>query len=242
MYRKEEPSTIQTMFNSIAKRYDLANAVLSLQLHKRWNDLLIYHMIAPQHFQTEQTLIDLCCGTGDIAFHYLKTMPSPCQAYLVDFCSEMLACAKEKSSKFSLAHHQVHYVESDVQALPFPNELADCTTLAYGIRNVKDPVRCIQEIYRVLKPGGRLGILELTRPSNRLLHAGHQLYLKTILPMLGKWLTNNKEAYQYLKESIHTFISPRELESILIEQGFTHLYRQSLAGGIATIIVGYKTG
>ncbi len=239
VYNKNDPETIQAMFNSIAQHYDLTNAVLSFRLHKQWNHALVRRVLRTQ---SSHTLVDLCCGTGDIAFDYLQTTSASCRAYLVDFCSDMLSCAKAKSMRLSLMQHQLHYIEANIQQLPLLNESADCTTLAYGIRNVQDSVQCIQEAYRILKPGGCFGILELTKPHHRLLRIIHSLYLRVALPILGKWLTANQDAYQYLRNSIHTFISPENLENLLIENGFIRTYREPLSGGIATILVGYKPG
>lgn len=239
MYRKDSPESIQAMFNQIAKRYDRTNAVLSFSLHKKWNRTLVHHI--QQCASTQPILLDLCAGTGDIAFNFLRTAKSPCQAYLIDFSSEMLEYAKHKATRFSSSNpHQLVYLEADVQQLPLPTELADCATMAYGIRNVQNPARCIRDVFRVLKPGGCFGILELTRPSSRFLRLGHQLYLRTLMPMLGKCLTNNQQAYQYLCQSIQTFIAPEELENLLNCNGFIHTKRYPLAGGIATILIGHK--
>jgi demethylmenaquinone methyltransferase/2-methoxy-6-polyprenyl-1,4-benzoquinol methylase len=151
----------------------------------------------------------------------------------------MLECAKEKGNKVDLMH-TLQYIQADVQRLPFLNQSIDCATMAYGIRNVHHPLKCLQEVFRVLKPGGCFGLLELTRPRNRLLKMGHQLYLKIFLPLLGKFLTANEDAYHYLQQSIHTFIPPGELEDLIKIAGFTKTGRYSLAGGVATIITGYK--
>ena len=239
MYQKDSPQTIQSMFNSIAKRYDLTNAILSLNLHKRWNRTLIHHVL--HGISDRKVFIDLCSGTGDIAFNYLKSTSTCCNAYLIDFSSEMLECAKAKASQYSFSKcHQISYLEANVQKLPLPDHFANFATMAYGIRNVQNPSLCMQDVFRVLKPGGSFGILELTRPHHRLMHLGHQLYLRTFLPLLGKWLTDNKQAYQYLCQSIQTFISPQELENLLKSNGFVNTQRLSLAGGIATLLVGYK--
>lgn len=237
IYNKNRPQTIQAMFDSIAKRYDRTNAVLSFYLHKRWNLELIKRV---QGQQTSHTLLDLCAGTGDIAFTYLRHTSTPCQAYLVDFSAEMLAHAKLKEKGLEKHSHHIKYIQADVQRLPFENHLIDCATMAYGIRNVHHPRQCLQEVFRVLKPGGCLGILELTRPQNRFLNIGHKLYLKTILPLLGKWLTANEEAYQYLRQSIDAFIPPDAIEEILAEAGFTKIDRYPLTGGIATLMIAYK--
>jgi demethylmenaquinone methyltransferase/2-methoxy-6-polyprenyl-1,4-benzoquinol methylase len=238
MYRKDSPLTIQSMFNSIANRYDLTNAVLSFSLHKYWNRVLVRHV----RRSLPHVLLDLCAGTGDIAFDYLRRSSSPCQAYLIDFSSEMLEYAKRKANQFAFhPHHQLSYIEADVQHLSLPDQFADCATMAYGIRNVQDPARCMREIFRVLKPGGCFGILELTRPRSQVLRFGHQIYLHTLLPFLGKCLTDNPQAYQYLCQSIQTFIAPEELQNLLTASGFTHTQHYSLTGGIATIILGYKS-
>jgi demethylmenaquinone methyltransferase/2-methoxy-6-polyprenyl-1,4-benzoquinol methylase len=236
-YNKNRPQTIQSMFNSIAQRYDRTNDAMSFYLHRRWNNELVKRV---QSHQTAHRLLDLCSGTGDIAFNYLKPLKFPCEAFLVDFSSEMLACAEAKATSLHLQHHTLNFIVADVQRLPFENQMMDCATMAYGIRNVHHPIQCIQEVFRVLKPGGCFGILELTRPQNKLLRFGHQIYLRTLLPLLGKWITKNEDAYHYLRQSIHNFIAPDVLEDNLREAGFIKTSRYSLAGGIATIITGYK--
>lgn len=239
IYHKNDPASIQNMFNSIARRYDTANAVLSFQMHKYWNRKLISLLLNPPS-SSPLSFLDLCCGTGDIAIEFLKKSPIPCQAHLIDFCSNMLDCAKIKMSHSQFKKHQIQYLEADAHAIPLPNESIHFTTLAYGIRNVKTPLTCIQEIYRILKPGGRLGILELTQPQNKLWSLAHRFYLKSILPITGKWLTHNHEAYQYLHNSIQNFIAPSELEKMMNQCHFTQTFRYSLAGGIATILIGTK--
>lgn len=239
MYQKDSPATIQSMFNSIAKRYDVTNAILSFSLHKYWNRSLIRQV---QQTLSPHVLLDLCSGTGDIALEYLRTSSTPCEAYLIDFSSKMLEQAKLKTLDSSpLPSHQISFIESDVQNLPLPDQMANCATMAYGIRNVQDPSRCIKEVARVLKPGGCFGILELTRPHYKFLRWGHQFYLRTLLPFMGKWLTSNAQAYEYLHRSIQSFTSPEELKKLFIENGFPKTQIHSLAGGIATIIVGYKS-
>lgn len=239
MYRKDSPATIQSMFNSIAKRYDFTNAVLSFFLHRYWNKTLIRFV---KQTSSSPVLLDLCSGTGDIAFAYLKEVTSPCQAYLIDFSHEMLEHAKQKANQLNFSSSQhLSFIEADVQHIPLPNQIGNCATMAYGIRNVQNPALCIQEVSRLLKPGSCFGILELTRPHMRLLRWGHEFYLRRILPFLGKRLTDNEQAYQYLCKSIQSFVAPEDLQKLLLENGFQNTKIQPLAGGIATIIVGYKS-
>lgn len=237
-YEKEQPKTIQAMFGSIAGNYDRANAILSFQMHKHWNKTLIKTVV---NGKNAPSLIDLCCGTGEIAYSYLKKAQTPCITYLVDFCPEMLSYAKEKCSYLQKTKgHRISYLNADVEDIPLPNESVNYATMAYGIRNVKAPQKAIAEAYRLLAPGGRFGILELTKPASPLLKGLHWLYLKTILPFLGKWLTSNKAAYQYLSNSIKTFVMPSEVEQMLRKNGFQQTACHPLSGGIATIIIGQK--
>lgn len=236
-YNKQDPKTIQSLFGSIAERYDRTNGVLSFQLHKRWNAELV-RVISEE--ESPRTLLDLCCGTGEITFTYLTKMPLRCQAYLLDFCEEMLSQAKKKSESLSMEHHHLTFLRADAQDIPLPKESVSAVTIAYGLRNVRDPKLCIKEVFRVLEPGGCFGILELTQPNNRLLRFGHKVYLRHVLPHLGKVMTRNENAYQYLCQSIQNFIDPVEIEGYLKEVGFKQTYRLPLNGGIATILFGRK--
>lgn len=237
-YTKQQPKSIKAMFDNIANRYDITNLVISLNMYKGWN-----RKIAKQAAQGQQdafTMLDLCAGTGEVAFECLKKASANSQAYLLDFSPEMLEIAKKKAANLPIQQHQIEYMEADAQKIPLPAKSIDFATIAYGIRNVQDPSKCFQEVYRVLKPGGRFAILELTRPKNRFLKIGHHLYLRVLMPLLGKIFTRDKQAYQYLCNSIHTFITPHELEALLKKKGFAKTESIPLAGGIATIIMGYK--
>jgi demethylmenaquinone methyltransferase / 2-methoxy-6-polyprenyl-1,4-benzoquinol methylase len=236
-YNKNDPKTIQSMFDSIANSYDLTNGILSFQMHRLWNRQLIHALLKEPH---SKTILDLCSGTGEIALGYLERCPIPQQAILVDFCAGMLRCAQQKAKKKKLQSHTIEYVQADVQVLPLSDHIFDKAMIAYGIRNVKDPQRCFQEVFRVLKPEGHFGILELTNPKSALLRFGHHIYLKTILPLIGKMVTSNKDAYQYLCNSIHTFVEPTHLRELLEKEGFVQTRIIPLTGGIATMILTQK--
>lgn len=236
-YNKNDPQTIQKMFNSIAKQYDRTNAILSFRMHHQWNRTLIKKTIIPAK---PEVLLDLCCGTGAIAFNYLKTTQEPTKVYMLDFSEGMLNCAQSQAKKLDIGHHDVHYLQADAQIIPLLGNSVHCATIAYGIRNVKDPNLCIKDVYRVLKPGGTFGILELTQPKHPLLNFTHSFYLKNILPLLGKLATSNQEAYDYLCNSIHTFIPPERLINLMETVGFKNIQQHSLMGGVATVLVGKK--
>jgi len=237
-YHKDSPETIQSMFGSIAKSYDRTNALLSFQLHRYWNPSLVKHTIA----QSDSKVADLCCGTGEITWTWLKKALPNQTAYLIDFCPEMLECAKLKAQNLKLdLAHKLSFIQADVQELPLDSDSIDAMTVAYGIRNVKNPDKCFDEAYRTLKVGGKLGILELTEPKNPFLRFGHNLYLKTLLPKIGGLISSNRQAYEYLSQSIVAFTKPEELALRLKNANFSDIKITPLTGGIATIITAKKS-
>lgn len=237
VYNKSKPETIQEMFSSIAKQYDRGNAVLSFGLHRYWNRKLV-DIVTREG--TQETFLDLCCGTGDIAFDYLKRFQEPKRVYMLDFCQAMLDQAKHKEKQLPCLSHSIEYITADAQAIPLEDSSISMATMAYGIRNVRNPSVCLSDVYRVLKPGGVFGVLELTQPNNFFLKAGHKVYLSTVLPLLGRIVASNQSAYQYLCNSIQEFIKPSQLEGLFQEAGFTQTRQISLLGGIATILIGKK--
>jgi len=232
-YSKQKPGSVQALFGSIAKRYDRVNAILSFQLHHLWNRRLIKAVL-----KSDKPYIaaDLCCGTGDIALTWLKKTALAQEAYLIDFCPEILDCARIKANALNLERHHIKYLSADVQKIPLKDQSVDFATIAYGIRNVENPMSCFSEAKRIIKKGGRLGILELTEPDNACLRLGHRFYLKYFLPLIGKMMTSNKAAYEYLSQSIKEFMKPNELALQLEECGFSQIQIQKYTGGIVTLI------
>lgn len=236
-YNKNVPDTIRVMFDSIAGQYDRTNALLSFNLHKRWNKSLIDKVIVPS---SPKVYLDLCCGTGAISLPYLEKAVAPTTAYLLDFSPQMLNLARARAESLSLEKHTINYLQADAQEIPLEAESVDCITIAYGIRNVKDSIKCFKEVERVLRPGGAFGILELTEPSNALLKCGHSFYLRNILPLIGKAVTSNEDAYRYLCNSIRNFISPETMVKMLSQTAFQQVYHIPLMGGVATLFAATK--
>lgn len=234
-YNKEQAHSIQDMFASIAKEYDRTNAILSFNLHRFWNRKLV--KLTSQSSGKNPILLDLCAGTGEITQTWLKQFDTPQKAYLLDFCPEMLDIAKKK---LNCPLHQLDFIHGNAEQIPLANESIDAITIAYGIRNVHGIENCFREAQRVLKPGGTLGILELTSPSFTLLKPLHKFYLKRILPILGGLVTKNAEAYQYLCQSIQSFIKPEEIKTNLMRFGYQKVKIHSLNCGIATVIIAKK--
>lgn len=236
-YTKTDPKTIQALFDSIASDYDTTNGILSFQLHRFWNKKLIHALNA---YANAQTLLDLCCGSGEIGLGWLTTQSENKELFLLDFSENMLLSAKKKAAALPLQQHHITYLQADAQVIPLPKDSVDCVSIAYGIRNVQDPMLCFQEVHRVLKTNGFFAILELTEPQNKLLKWGHSFYLKTVLPALGGMITKNKDAYRYLSTSIPTFLKPIEMQNLLLKSGFSISSQHLLCGGIATLWIAQK--
>jgi demethylmenaquinone methyltransferase/2-methoxy-6-polyprenyl-1,4-benzoquinol methylase len=237
MYTKEQPDTVQRMFSSIANRYDRGNALMSFSLHRLWNRLLVKRVVDGA---SEGLLLDLCAGTGEIAYTFMQRTKRKGRAILLDFCPEMLQCARDKAVENHFDASALTFIEGDAQVIPLGDNSVDFVTIAYGIRNVQDPEKCLSEAFRVLKPGGRLGILELTRPKSRWLNMGHKIYLKTMLPLVGKLFWSNDGAQAYLRSTIQTFIDPAQLSELMRRAGFGTVAAEPLTGGIATVLTGDK--
>ncbi|MCB1180781.1 MAG: bifunctional demethylmenaquinone methyltransferase/2-methoxy-6-polyprenyl-1,4-benzoquinol methylase UbiE [Chlamydiia bacterium] len=231
-YQATTPKTIQSLFNDIAPGYDKTNSLLSFGLYRFWNRSLIKTL----EKEGVLNLLDLCAGTGEIALGFLKKEKKG-KSVLLDFSKNMLEIAKQKGEKVK---DRMECLVGDAMHLPHAAEMFDGVSVAYGIRNVSQPKKCVSEAYRVLKPLGIFAILELTRPTLFPLNLFHTLFLKTVLPLVGRMVTNNKAAYQYLCDSIHHFISPKMLSLILQEEGFIEVQSKKLLGGVATLIVGKK--
>jgi demethylmenaquinone methyltransferase / 2-methoxy-6-polyprenyl-1,4-benzoquinol methylase len=232
-YTKSSPQTIQTLFSKIATRYDLCNSALSFNLHKRWNKNLVRELLCTR----ADNILDLCAGTGDIAFEFSRHLPPETKINLLDFCGPMLEVAKKKAAGLKSTFE---FIQGDATALPFTHDTFSQVSIACGIRNVHDPKKCMNEAFRVLKKGGVFGILELTCPKNSLIRTLHSFYLKFFVPLIGKLTTAHKEPYQYLDQSIKEFQTPEAMKSTLEAIGFKEVKIIPQSLGIASILIAKK--
>jgi demethylmenaquinone methyltransferase / 2-methoxy-6-polyprenyl-1,4-benzoquinol methylase len=238
LYQKENPSSIQSLFDTIAPRYDVGNSLMSFHMHSLWNKRLARELLDRSR---PKEMLDLCAGTGEIVWralaYALKQGMTVPHFHLIDFSSEMLQIAKSRSQQLQ---GQFLFTEANVEALPLGSSSFDAVSIAYGIRNVQHMDLCMKEVYRVLRPGGWLGIIELTRPKTHFMRYMHNIYLKTMVPMWGKWAIRNEDAYKYLCKSIQSFICPEKVLEILRGTGFTSTSSTQLCGGIATLFFAQK--
>jgi demethylmenaquinone methyltransferase/2-methoxy-6-polyprenyl-1,4-benzoquinol methylase len=223
-----DASAIRRMFEGVAPRYDLLNRVLSLGIDRGWRR----RVVASLALSPNDRVLDLCCGTGDLALEIART--SSCTG--CDFAWNMLTRAREKSRMEGLS---VTLARADALALPFGDERFDRATIAFGIRNLESMPLGLSEIRRVLKPGGRVAILEFSQPNRFWLKLPYRIYLDWLLPFVGG-LLSKKEAYRYLAESIQGFPVPEVLIRLLEEAGFRDATYTRLSCGIVALHLATK--
>jgi demethylmenaquinone methyltransferase/2-methoxy-6-polyprenyl-1,4-benzoquinol methylase len=211
------------MFGAIAHRYDLNNRLHSFGCDQRWRRAAVA-MAAPRE---SDAVVDVACGTGDLARLFADAGVG--SVIGVDFTPEMLAIACSKGGG-------VEYREGDAMRLAIPDDSADIVSIAFGLRNVQDPKMAIAEFRRVLRPGGRLVILEFSRPGNRVMAAANDLYSRHIMPRTAAWIAGDSSgAYRYLPRSVDTFLDPDALAALVQDAGFAHLTQRRLTFGVCTI-------
>ncbi len=223
------------MFDAIAKRYDFLNHVLSLGQDRRWRARL--KDCLPLH--RDLHVLDLATGTADVLITLATGTSRLKRGIGVDLSLKMLEIGRGKIAAASLSD-RLCLEQGDAQALPFLDASFDCVCIAFGLRNIPDLRLALLEMYRVTKPGGRVLILEFSKPKNFLLQAGHWLYLNGIVPFVGGIFSGHFHAYRYLNATIQSFPYGEQLSRILKQFGFVHIQRHLLMGGVATIYAADK--
>ncbi len=226
---------IRQMFSSIAPRYDLLNHLLSLNIDKSWRRKAVSLM---RSSSSQQPLwLDLCCGTGDLSLEMLRQGAH--RIVSSDFSHPMLRLNLDKLRHRGSAP-KVSIVEADALALPFPPDTFDAVAIAFGLRNLESPEKGLAEMRRVLKTGGRLVVLEFSKPTNALFNTLFQKYFFGVLPRIGAALSRHNHAYTYLPESVSLFPNQERLAAIFGACGFDVVGYINLTGGIAAIHWGEK--
>ena len=215
------PDAVRTMFDRISPVYDAMNRTMTLGLDQRWRRAAVAAVVQPG-----DRVLDACCGTGDLAVAAQEVGGTVTG---LDFSERMLERARRKSG-------QVEWVQGDALALPFGDGSFDAATVGFGVRNLDDLERGVRELRRVLRPGGRLAILEITRPRG-LLAPFYRLWFDGLVPLLGKVLPGGS-AYTYLPASVRRFPGPEELAALLRSTGFEDVRWKTFAGGIVALHIG----
>ena len=228
---REAAAHVREMFGRIAPRYDLLNHLLSLDVDKVWRRRVAKKFSAILHNPAARVL-DLCCGTGDLALAFRKEAPAGAEITACDFVPEMLARARAKAAALGAG---VTIVEADALALPFADGSFDLVSCSFGFRNLSNYERGLLEIFRVLKPGGIAAILEFAEPRGKLFGSLYRFYFRRVLPRLGGLISGNGSAYTYLPNSVRKFPSPETLQGLLERAGYTDARFARWTGGIVTL-------
>ncbi len=227
------------MFDAVPARYDRLNRLLTLGLDERWRNRAARHCLAagPKH------VLDLCCGTGDLALRLARQAPAGAEVVGLDYSTGMLSVARDRAARSS-AGQTVHFLEGDAADLPFPDGHFDSVGIAFAFRNLtwRNPLRdrALSEVRRVLRQGGIFAVVETSQPHNRALRAGFHAYLGTVVAALGGLLSGEGGAYRYLARSARSFFTDAEVCHMLASAGFAGVRVERLLGGVAAVHVATK--
>jgi len=224
------------MFSAIAHRYDLLNHLLSLNIDRLWRRKAVTKL-ASILGKSNGLCLDLCCGTGDLAL--TMSQRGVAQIVACDFSHPMLQLSRQKISKRN-QNARIRIIEADGLRLPFRSQLFDAVAIAFGLRNLESVAGGLTEMARVLKPGGKLIVLEFSKPTNAVFDKLFQFYFFRILPQIGNLLSKHEDAYTYLPRSVRQFPDQMELAKTLTHCGFEKVSYINLSGGIAAIHCGEK--
>ena len=229
----KDPVKIQTMFSTIAPRYDLLNRILSLGIDRSWRKFAISQLPQAENAR----FLDVATGTCDVALEIIKRRPSGTKVVGADFSEGMLKLGKQKVIDAGLAD-RIEVRFADVTALPFDDNIFHGSIIAFGIRNVQDYKKGISEMGRVVESGGKVVVLEFTSVQNRFFMPVYRFYITKVLPFIGEIISGKKGAYKYLPDSMLGFPSPDEFKSAMEETGLTDVKYHKLTFGIAYVHVG----
>ena len=230
-YLQNKKGLVQNVFDKVYSQYDLMNDFMSLGIHRIWKKNLL-NMMNPHD---NQNLIDVACGTGDVAKLFLNFVNKSSKITCVDPNKGMLNKGKEKLKDFK----NLKWINASAENLPVKNDSFDFYTISFGLRNTKSLNRALKEAYRVLKPGGRYLCLEFSKIQNSSLNFLYKNYSK-IIPSIGKIVVGESEPYDYLIKSIEEFVSQEELLDLLKKNNFKECSYRNLSGGIVSIHSGWK--
>ncbi len=231
----KNPHKIQSMFSSIAHRYDFLNSLLSLGRDRFWRRFAVHQLPKSE----SGTFLDVATGTGDVAMEIVKQHSPGIRVTGIDFSEKMLELGREKIRKAGL-QERIDIQFGDVTSLRFDDRTFDAAIISFGIRNIPDYSKGIQEMTRVLKKGGTLVILEFTSVQNRFLRWLYTVYLTRVLPFIGGIISGEKSAYQYLADSVLDFPAPEQLKDIMEGAGLKNVRYHKLTFSIVTVHVGKK--
>lgn len=231
----EKVERVKDVFHSVAHKYDLMNDLMSLGMHRLWKRFTL----GQANVRPGQAVLDLAGGTGDLTKMFAKQVGPKGQVVLADINEKMLEQGRARLLDEGIVGN-VTFVQANAENLPFPDNHFDCITIAFGLRNVTDKDAALRSMFRVLKPGGKVLILEFSKPVLPLLNTLYDKYSFHVIPKLGKWICDDEASYQYLVESIRMHPTQEELKSRMQIAGFEEVQYFNLTGGIVALHKGFK--
>ena len=237
---REVPETAKAglvgqVFSSVATRYDVMNDVMSLGVHRLWK----HFTIGQAGVRAGQQVLDVAGGTGDLAAQFARQVGPTGSVTIADINAAMLDVGRARLADRGIAGN-IEFVQANAERLPFPDNHFDCITIAFGLRNVTRMELALASMHRILKPGGRLLVLEFSRPVLPALNAVYDAYSFNILPKLGKLIAGDEDSYRYLVESIRKHPDQETLKGLMEKAGFERVHYFNLSGGIVALHKGYK--
>ncbi|MGC3872748.1 bifunctional demethylmenaquinone methyltransferase/2-methoxy-6-polyprenyl-1,4-benzoquinol methylase UbiE [Halomonas sp. GXIMD04776] len=233
--REEKAARVADVFHSVAARYDVMNDLMSLGIHRLWKRVTLERAGVRRGHQ----VLDIAGGTGDLTLKFSRLVGPNGRVVLADINQSMLKVGRDKLLDNGVGDN-VEYVQANAECLPFPDNSFDCITIAFGLRNVTDKDAALRSMTRVLKPGGRLLILEFSKPPNALLSKVYDNYSFTVLPKMGEWVANDAESYRYLAESIRMHPDQDTLKAMMQAAGLERVEYTNMTGGIVALHRGIK--
>lgn len=234
MQEQSKEERVHNVFENISKKYDTMNSIISFQRHKTWRKDVMKRM----DVEKGSNALDVCCGTGDWSISLAKETGSTGNVIGLDFSENMLQVAKEKKTETELDH--LTFVHGNAMDLPYEDNSFDYVTIGFGLRNVPDYMTVLKEMYRVVKPGGKVVCLETSQPTMPGFRQLYYLYFRFIMPLLGKLFAKSYDEYAWLHESAKDFPDKHELKEMFLNAGFSHVDMKSYTGGVAAMHIGYK--
>jgi len=231
----DKANKVADVFHSVADKYDIMNDLMSAGVHRLWKR----YTIETSGAKKGDTILDLAGGTGDLAAKFTRIVGPEGLVTLSDINGSMLENGRERLTNMGIAGN-IEYVQANAECLPFADNKYDLITIAFGLRNVTDKDAALRSMYRVLKPGGKLMILEFSKPVVPGLSTIYDQYSFKLLPLIGKVVANDEESYRYLAESIRMHPDQETLKGMIDEAGFEHISYHNMTGGVVALHTGYK--
>ncbi|GGD38867.1 bifunctional demethylmenaquinone methyltransferase/2-methoxy-6-polyprenyl-1,4-benzoquinol methylase UbiE [Franconibacter helveticus 513] len=233
--KTEKADKVAQVFHSVAAKYDIMNDLMSFGIHRLWKRFTI----DCSGVRRGQSVLDLAGGTGDLTAKFSRLVGESGRVVLADINDSMLKMGREKLRNTGVVGN-VEYVQANAEALPFPDNTFDCITISFGLRNVTDKEKALRSMFRVLKPGGRLLVLEFSKPTIEPLSKAYDAYSFHVLPRVGEMVANDAESYRYLAESIRMHPDQDTLKAMMEDAGFESVNYYNMTGGIVALHRGYK--